>query len=119
MVRRKLEQLLKDAEKHVEDAEFIVVRQRVLIGHLSRNGHAAKLQAAKYLLTRYEDILAALVADRDRIASEIEWLSNPIVGKIEGVAKGGLFDQTGAGTLQSGDNLRPPGRTAERAADDF
>jgi len=63
-----LEHLAK-AEEHVAKGEEHVRRQRELVAELARDGHDTG--TARAVLGTFEELLAAHVADRERITKEL------------------------------------------------
>ncbi|MGH8269523.1 MAG: hypothetical protein ACRES1_05625 [Steroidobacteraceae bacterium] len=65
MIRRHLAQ----AERHVEEGETHLARQRELVRKLERDGHGSR--AARRFLRSLEETHALHVADRDRARTEL------------------------------------------------
>lgn len=70
MDRDTLIDYLAQAERHVAEGREHVARQRALIEELREGGH--DLREAARLLANFEELLRMHLADRDRIAAEIE-----------------------------------------------
>jgi cell division protein FtsX len=71
MDRRTLEEHLAQAERHVALGARHLVRQRVIVADLERDGHVAAAATARDLLRQFEDVQALHVSDRDRLRREL------------------------------------------------
>lgn len=65
-----IESDLARAERHVEEGERRIARQRELIDFLFASGHDTKL--ARALLQTFEDMQIMYLADRDRLHNKLE-----------------------------------------------
>ena len=78
MDRVTLEELLARFEQHVDGALRTVERQKLVVHHLGRHGSPPRLATATRLLFLFEDNLASVSAERDRLKREIAEL--PVEG---------------------------------------
>jgi hypothetical protein len=69
MDRAHLRELLASAERHVEQREKTVARQRQIVAGLTREGK--NTTAALDLLAAFERVLAIQVTERDRLRKEL------------------------------------------------
>jgi hypothetical protein len=76
MDRGWLSEHLLRAERHIEEGRARVEKQRLLVERLSRGGHGAMAITAAEILAGFEKLLAAHIADRDKILEELARNSN-------------------------------------------
>jgi len=71
MDRAIVEEYLAQAERHVKQGDRHIESQRRIVAELERSGHIEAAGRARSLLTQFEEIQLAHIADRDRLKEEL------------------------------------------------
>jgi hypothetical protein len=68
-MERAKKRFLAQAEKHILEAERLLVRQRKIVAELERDGHDS--HSAREFLTQFEAMLALVIQSRDWAKAEL------------------------------------------------